>query len=55
MLLYPLNDQPIDEKYDVKVMGDKEISDAKFRIRTIDLSKKWEEIEEELLEIINKN
>ena len=53
MLLYPLNDNPIDEKYDVKVMRDKEISDAKFRIRTIDLSKKWEQIEEELLEIVN--
>ena len=53
MLLYPLKDNPIDEQYDVKVMGNKEISDAKFRIRTIDLSKKWEQIEEELLEIVN--
>ena len=55
MLLYPLNDNPIDESYDVKVMGDKEISDAKFRIRTIDLSKKWEDIEKELIEIVENN
>ena len=55
MLLYPLNDNPIDEKYNVKVMGDKKISDAKFRIRTIDLSKKWEDIEKELIEIVENN
>ena len=55
MLLYPLNSEFIDEKYTVKIIGDNEISDAKFRIRTIDLSKEWNEVENELLEIIDNN
>ena len=55
MLLYPLNSAPIDEKYNVKIINDKRLSDARFRIRTIDLSKKWKDIEKELLEIINND
>ncbi|MBQ7668315.1 MAG: hypothetical protein IJS47_03215 [Clostridia bacterium] len=52
MLLYPLNGEPIDETYDVKIMGQSEISDAKLRIKTIDLSKNWEEIEKDLMEMV---
>ncbi len=55
MLLYPLNDEPIDEKYDLKIVENKEITDAKFRVRTIDLSKDWRKIEEELLAIIEND
>lgn len=55
MLLYPLNNKAIDEKYDVKIINGNQVQDAKFRIRTIDLSKKWDQIEEELLEIIDNN
>ena len=43
------------EKYDVKIINGNQVQDAKFRIRTIDLSKKWDQIEEELLEIIDNN
>ena len=52
MLLYPLTDEPIDEKYDIKLISNDDISSGIFRVRTVNLSKKWEEIEEDLLEIV---
>ena len=52
MLLYPQNGDAISEEYNIDIMNKKEMKKAKIRIQTIDLSKKWNLIEEQLLSFI---
>ena len=52
ILLYPYNGEEISEKYDINIMNQNNISDSILQIQTIDLSKNWREIEEELNNIV---
>jgi len=52
ILLYPYNGEEISEKYDVNIMNQNNINESILQIQTIDLSKNWREIEEELNSII---
>ena len=57
ILLYPLpyNLDPIDEVYDTSVVSNGIVKKTKLEFVTIDLSQKWEKIEEDLLNIVYKS
>lgn len=57
ILLYPVPycKETIDEKYDTEIVNNGTTINAVMQIKTIDLSAKWNLIEEELLKIVNKN
>lgn len=52
MLLYPFNGEDISEKYEIDIMNNFKVNKAIIQIQTIDLSKKWKEIEYQLDSII---
>lgn len=54
ILLYPLpyDAEPIDEKYNTNIISNGKIKPAKLEFITIDLSKEWNDIESDLLNII---
>lgn len=49
VLLYPSNGNNINEDYNLNIMKNNQIQDSRLSIRTIDLSKDWQEIENDLL------
>lgn len=52
ILLYPYNGEEISEKYDISIMNQDNISESILQIQTINLSKNWRDIEDELNNIV---
>ena len=52
MLLYPFNGERISEKYEIDVMNKNEMKKATLEVQTIDLSQKWQDIENTLLNLV---
>jgi len=54
VLLYPMpyNEQQVDENYTTKIINNDRIVDANLQIKTINLSLRWNLVEQELLKVI---
>lgn len=54
VLLYPVpySGEKVDERYETQIVNKENVATATMQIKTIDLSEKWNLIEEELLQIV---